>query len=164
MARPSFLATAFLLLAGCAPAPVTVPPTAPATSPATAPMDIVQVNPQYAGPYEILEKKLTAEEVYYIFRGERGIFSFDLKPPPLSLKKVTFVLKDQGKLASLSIHPDEGRWGPLYGVGVDGPEPKSVKGLTMTREGRDWTAVFTGPALNLLRTGGRFQIIDEYRR
>jgi len=123
------------------------------------PKDIVQVNPQYSGPYKIEKRQINESSILYVFRGERGIFSFDLLPPSKSVQNLTFLLKDQRKLTSLSIHPVDGDWISLYS-----PESLCPHGVVVVRQGDDWHATFTGQGLDLLRKGGRFQVIDEYRR
>ena len=133
---------ALLALAGCSPVP----------------KDIVHVNPQYLGPDEIVRRAASASRMEYAFRGERGIYSFDISPPPRSVKQVTFVFKDQRALSSLSIQPSEAKWIELYV-----PNAPGHSGVEVIHRQDDWYATFSGDGLDLLRQGGRFQVIDVYR-
>ncbi len=131
-----------LVLAGCA----------------TFPSGIVQINPHYLGPDEVLVKELSASRMSYVFRGERGIYSFDIVPFPQSVRQVQFIFADLRTLSSLSIQPPGGTWTSLYEPNAPGPG-----GVDVARKENDWCAAFSGTGLDLLRQGGRFQVIDVYR-
>ena len=132
--------------------------------------DIVKVNPVYEGKFEILSKRIGADEATYVFRGSEGIFSFDLEPGRLSFKKVTFILKDQRKVASLSLGRSSNDWNELYSVRLrESGAPSSMPGSTapgvaVRQNGNDFHVTFTGAGIDLLERGGRFQVIDEWRR
>jgi len=122
------------------------------------PGDIVHINPRYLGPDEIVHKELAASRMTYTFRGARGIYAFDLSTPPLSVKQVTFIFQDLRKLSSLSLQPSDAKWIQLYD-----PNSPALDGVTVVLKGTDWHATFSSHGLDLLRQGGRFQVIDEYR-
>ena len=123
------------------------------------PSDIVRINPKYIGPDEMQLQDASAAGMAYTFRSQRGIYSFDILPIPTSVKAVVFVLQDQRMLSSLSIHPPEGNWTSLYDANVQGPD-----GVQVLRKGNDWHVSFSGLGLDLLRQGGRFQVIDVHRQ
>lgn len=136
---------ALILLVGCASAP-------------SVPKCIIVRNKQYGGPFRIVSRDFSPSRMTYVLKGERGIFSFDILPAPASVKTVKFILKDQRNLESLSIDPEDENWISLYS-----PNTPPPKGITVVKKGNDWHATFVGHGLDLLRKGGRFQVIDEYR-
>lgn len=123
-----------------------------------SPRDMVHINPRYLGPDEIVRREIDASRMVYTFRGARGIYSFDLSAPSPTVKQVTFIFQDLRHLSSLSLQPSDAKWIQLYD-----PHTPALDGVTVVLMGNDWQATFTGNGLDLLRQGGRFQVIDEYR-
>jgi hypothetical protein len=123
-----------------------------------SPRNFVSINPRYLGPDEIVIREIDASRLTYAFRGARGIYAFDLSAPPSTVKQVTFIFQDLRHLSSLSLQPSDAKWIQLYD-----PHSPALDGVTVVLKGNDWHATFTGHGLGLLRQGGRFQVIDEYR-
>jgi hypothetical protein len=119
---------------------------------------IVRINPRYYGNFQILSRTVKPDEETYLFQSTTGIFSFDLEPFDAALKKLTFILKDQGKLASLSVYQTGDQWIELYTATRGG-----IPGIDVQKENGTFIVTCTDPALNYLRRGGRFQVINEYR-
>jgi hypothetical protein len=122
------------------------------------PLGIVRINPRYYGNFQILSRAVKSDEETYVFQSKTGIFSFDLEPFDAALKKLTFILKDQGKLASLSVSQAGDQWIELY-TAIQG----GIPGVDVQNEEGTFVITCTDPALNYLRKGGRFQVINEYR-
>lgn len=119
---------------------------------------IVRINPRYYGTFQVLNRTIKPDEETYLFQSTTGIFSFDLEPFDAALKKLTFILKDQGKLASLSVYQSGDQWIELYTATQGG-----IPGIDVQKENGTFIVICTDPALNYLRRGGRFQVINEYR-
>ena len=127
---------------------------------ASQPLGIVRINPRYHGAFQILSRTINPTEETYVFNSKTGIFSFDLEPFDASIKKLTFIIRNQQKLASLSVYQTGDQWIELYSKtqgGIPGIDVQKDKAGT-------FTVTCTDPALNYLRKGGRFQVINEYRQ
>ena len=127
---------------------------------ASQPLGIVRINPRYHGAFSILSRTINPTEETYVFQSTTGIFSFDLEPFDAALKKLTFIIKNQHKLASLCVYQTRDQWIELYTAtqgGIPGIDVQKDKAGT-------FTVTCTDPALNYLRRGGRFQVVNEYRQ
>jgi hypothetical protein len=127
---------------------------------ASQPLGIVRINPRYRGAFQILNKTVNPTQETYVFKSETGVFSFDIQPFDAALKNLTFILKNQRKLASLSVYQTGDQWIELYTEahgGIPGVDVQKDKAGAIT-------VTCTDPALNYLRRGGRFQVVNEYRQ
>ena len=122
------------------------------------PRDFIHYNPRYYGEFTILRQISTPTEELYAFQSPSGIFSFDIQPFDASLKKVTFIFSNLGTLSGLCASGTEGEWIELYG-----PPSNSVAGVSVINQRGTFTVDITDPALNFLRPGVRFTVIDQYR-
>lgn len=116
------------------------------------------IKPQYGLPVEVVTNSNGRDEVWTTFDGTRGLYSFDIAPLRESIGRVTFVLKGQKALESLTLTPEGGKPATLYEARVAPPE-----GVSVTPQGEDYVAAFEGKGLDLIRPGGRVQVIDRFR-
>lgn len=130
-----------VFLAGCSPVPES----------------IVHASDCYH-PAEIIELELSATRMMYAFRGEDGIFRFDIAPLPESVEEVTFVLYDQANLESVLLFPPDGAAIDIYS-----PFRGACDGVVVTQAVATWRITFSGTGLELLREGGTLQVVDWWR-
>lgn len=120
--------------------------------------ELVQYNPRYYGEFTILQHSSSATNELYVFESPTGVFSFDIHPFDASLKNITFVLSNLGSLSGLCVSGSEGEWIELYA-----PPSNSVAGVTVENRRGSFIVTIIDPALNYLRPGVRFTVIDQYR-
>jgi len=83
-----------------------------------------------------------------------GIFSFDVDLGQAKFTTLTFVVKNTEHWEGVE----------FKATGKDRPKDlKTTAGATIKADGKDCVITLTGEALDLFKTGGRFQFINLYR-
>jgi len=120
----------------------------------------ISVNPEYVGKVTIVSSSSDGHSERYVLRSETGIFSFDIVPPPKAVKKMTLVLLEQRRLEGLGLTTRAGKW-----VNLGCHPPTSLhEGVQIEMNDDTFRVDLTGPALDLVRQGGRLQVIRQYLR
>lgn len=87
------------------------------------------------------------------FNSSFGIFAFDLNPDGRKLKRLNLIVKPQRYCEGLSFQDRSGHTTDLL----------HVEGVQIRPQGSDVVIEIAPPAVDLLREGGRFQYINQYR-
>ncbi len=87
------------------------------------------------------------------FNSSFGIFAFDLNPDGRKLKRLNLILKNQRYCEGLSFQDRSGHTTDLL----------HAEGVQIGPQGSDVVIEIATPAVDLLKEGGRFQYVNQYR-
>jgi hypothetical protein len=83
-----------------------------------------------------------------------GIFSFDVDLGQSKITSLVFVIKNTAHWEGVQFSPTGKK---------SSHDLKTTKGATIKAEGKNCVITLTGDALDLFKTGGRFQFVNLYR-
>jgi hypothetical protein len=106
-------------------------------------------------PFAVVSAVRSADrsELTVTFRSERGIFAFQFHPPAPDVRVVRFVMEKQKRCEGLTFSSPSGKSVELIGM----------KGVNVRREGEHLSIQITGAALEIVKSGGRIQYVNEHR-